>query len=154
MGVGKTTVCELLKSKLPNAVFLDGDWCWDMDPFKVTEETKELVLDNIAYVLNSFIKCSAFENVLFCWVMHEQETINTILSRLHLEDCSVTTASLVCSEEALKDRLGHDIESGIRTTDIIDRSMKYLPLYNHLEATTIDTSSLSAEEVCLRIIEL
>lgn len=30
MGVGKTTVCQLMKAKLPNSVFLDGDWCWVM----------------------------------------------------------------------------------------------------------------------------
>ncbi|MEG0512985.1 MAG: nucleotide kinase [Clostridia bacterium] len=29
MGVGKTAVCQSLKQKLSNAVFLDGDWCWD-----------------------------------------------------------------------------------------------------------------------------
>lgn len=32
MGVGKTTVCQLMKAKLPNSVFLDGDYCWDMHP--------------------------------------------------------------------------------------------------------------------------
>lgn len=36
MGVGKTTVCNLLKHRLKNAVFLDGDWCWDAEPFLVT----------------------------------------------------------------------------------------------------------------------
>lgn len=40
MGVGKTTTCRFLKEKLHNSVFLDGDWCWDMNPFQVTEETK------------------------------------------------------------------------------------------------------------------
>ena len=40
MGVGKTTVCQRLKMDLPNSVFLDGDWCWDANPFQVTEETK------------------------------------------------------------------------------------------------------------------
>ena len=38
MGVGKTTVCRILKEKLEGSVFLDGDWCWDMHPFQVTEE--------------------------------------------------------------------------------------------------------------------
>ena len=42
MGVGKTTVCQKLKRLLQNSVFLDGDWCWDMDPFVVTEETKAM----------------------------------------------------------------------------------------------------------------
>ncbi len=60
MGVGKTTSCRILKTKLPFSVFLDGDWCWDSHPFVVTEETKRMVVDNICYLLNNFIKCSAY----------------------------------------------------------------------------------------------
>ena len=41
MGIGKTTACRLLKTKLPDSVFLDGDWCWDMHPFIVNDETKK-----------------------------------------------------------------------------------------------------------------
>ena len=40
MGVGKTTISQLLKKQLNNSVFLDGDWCWDSHPFQVTDETK------------------------------------------------------------------------------------------------------------------
>lgn len=61
MGVGKTTVCQQLKKELPNSVFLDGDWCWDADPFQVTEETKTMVLQNICYLLNSFIHCTVYD---------------------------------------------------------------------------------------------
>ena len=85
MGVGKTTTCMLLRDMLPNCAFLDGDWCWSMHPFQVTEETKRMVVENIAYLLNSFLRCSAFENVVFCWVMHEQSIIDDILSRLEGE---------------------------------------------------------------------
>lgn len=42
MGVGKTTVGQMLKSELNKSVFLDGDWCWDANPFQVTEKTKEI----------------------------------------------------------------------------------------------------------------
>ena len=66
MGVGKTTVCQLLKQNLPNSVFLDGDWCWDASPFQVTDETKAMVTNNICYLLNNFLKCSAYENIIFC----------------------------------------------------------------------------------------
>jgi adenylate kinase family enzyme len=45
MGVGKTTVAQILKTKLSNSVFLDGDWCWDSDPFQVTEETKIKIIN-------------------------------------------------------------------------------------------------------------
>lgn len=46
MGVGKTTVSQNLKIKLRNSVLLDGDWCWDMHPFQVTEETKNMVINS------------------------------------------------------------------------------------------------------------
>ena len=42
MGVGKTTVSQQLKKELPNSVFLDGDWCWDADPFQVTASSSML----------------------------------------------------------------------------------------------------------------
>ncbi|MEG2207460.1 MAG: AAA family ATPase, partial [Clostridia bacterium] len=77
MGVGKTAVCQSLKQKLPNAVFLDGDWCWDANPFWVNDETKNMVMHNICFLLNQFLHCSAYENVIFCWVMHEQSIIDT-----------------------------------------------------------------------------
>lgn len=70
MGVGKTTICQELKKNLDCSVFLDGDWCWDSHPFCVTNETKNMVLDNICYVLNNFIHCSVYENIIFFWVMH------------------------------------------------------------------------------------
>ena len=94
MGIGKTTVCQHLKKELFNSVFLDGDWCWDASPFQVTDETKGVVLDNITHVLNNFIRCSAYENIIFCWVMHEQSIIDTILKKLDLSNCRVRSISL------------------------------------------------------------
>ena len=113
MGVGKTTVCQILKRQLPNAVFLDGDWCWDADPFQVTEETMAMVNDNICYLLNNFLRCSAYENVIFCWVMHQQEIIDGILSRLHTHGCRIKKISLTCTPEALRARLlwGGDVRN-------------------------------------------
>ena len=58
MGVGKTATSSLLKQKLNQSVFLDGDWCWDMHPFVVNRETKAMVMNNIVYQLNQFISCS------------------------------------------------------------------------------------------------
>lgn len=42
MGVGKTATSRELQKMLNNCVFLDGDWCWDMQPFIVNEETKRM----------------------------------------------------------------------------------------------------------------
>ena len=51
MGVGKSTVSELLLKEMENSVYLDGDWCWNMNPFTVNEENIEMVLKNIIFLL-------------------------------------------------------------------------------------------------------
>ena len=38
-------------------------------------------MDTICYLLNNFINCSVYDNVIFAWVMHEQGIINTIRSK-------------------------------------------------------------------------
>jgi len=147
MGIGKTTVSQYLKTELNNSVFLDGDWCWDMHPFHVTEETKEMVMRNICTLLNNFIKCSAIENIIFCWVMDKQDIINDILSRLIMVECRGIVISLVCSEDELKKRLKRDINSGVRNADILQRSIERLPLYKELDTIKIDVSKKTVKEI-------
>ena len=146
MGVGKTSVCQLLKRRLDRCAFLDGDWCWDMDPFVVNDETKEMVLDNICFVLDRFLHCTEFENVVFCWVLHQQGIWGAILSRLDTRGWRVVRAALVASSEALVRRLQGDIDAGRRQPDVIPRSLARLPLYEKLDVLQIDTSERSAEE--------
>lgn len=154
MGVGKTTTCQIVKQKLPNSVFLDGDWCWDASPFQVTEETKAMVMDNICYLLRNFVRCTAYENIVFCWVMHEQSIIDAILSRLDVSDCKVHCISLVCSEEALRARLTRDVQNGIRKADVIDRSLERIPLYDALNTVKVDVSHITPDATADRIMDL
>ena len=153
MGVGKTTVCQHLKKILPNCVFLDGDWCWDADPFVVTPETKTMVLDNITYLLNNFLYSSAYDNIVFCWVMHEQDIIDTIKIRLDTRDCQVKIISLVADEDTIRERLNADVERGIRTSDVIERSISRIPLYDGLKTQKIDTTGKTVEEIAEEIIK-
>ncbi|MCK4716621.1 MAG: AAA family ATPase, partial [Candidatus Marinimicrobia bacterium] len=53
MGVGKSTISVALKNELENSVMLDGDWCWMMNPWNITEENKKMVEQNIIFLLNS-----------------------------------------------------------------------------------------------------
>lgn len=147
MGVGKTTVCQRLKKDLPNSVFLDGDWCWDANSFQVTDETKAMVLDNICYLLNSFLRCSAYENVILGWVMHEQSIIDHITANLNMENCIVRSISLVANEECLRERLLKDVAQGRRTADVIERSISRLPLYRLLNTIKVDTSNKSVQQL-------
>lgn len=147
MGVGKTTVCQRLKMDLPNSVFLDGDWCWDANPFQVTEETKTMVLDNICYLLNSFLRCSAYEHIILGWVMYEQSIIDHIIGNLNMENCAVRSISLVANEACLRERLLKDVAQGRRTVDVIERSVSRLPLYRQLNTVKVDTSNKSVQQI-------
>ena len=118
-----------------------------MKPFVVNAETKAMVLDNICHLLTNFLNCSHLENIVFCWVMHEQEIIDGILSRLDITGWEVRCISLVCTEEALKQRLEKDIAAGLREPDILQRSIPRLPLYDALHTLKIDTTGNTPAEI-------
>ena len=109
MGVGKTSACGYLKQLLPKSVFLDGDWCWDANPFQVTEETKAMVMDNICHLLNNFIRCTAYEHVIFCWVMDRQEILDEVIRRIRpaLDDSQTQLfcVTLSVTPQVLRQRL-------------------------------------------------
>jgi shikimate kinase len=140
MGVGKTAVSQQLKLDLLNSVLLDGDWCWDASPFQVTDETKAMVTDNICYLLNNFLHCSVYENVIFCWVMHQQSIIDSITEKLDTQNCAVKCISLIANETNLRRRLTEDVESGIRSEDVVERSIARIPMYQTLNTIKIDTN--------------
>ena len=154
MGVGKTTVCQLLKQDLPNSVFLDGDWCQDASPFQVTDETKAMVMNNICYLLNNFLKCSAYDNIIFCWVMHDQSIIDFILKNLDAQNCDVKCVSLVADEKTLCERLSMDVERGIRSEDVIERSIARIPMYQALNTIKIDTNAKTVAVIANEIKQL
>ena len=154
MGVGKTTVSQQLKRDLHNSVFLDGDWCWNANPFRVTDETKAMVMRNICYLLNSFIHCSAYENVIFCWVMHEQSIIDSIINELDTESCMVKKISLTVDVANLQKRLMADVDRGIRSADVIDRSIARIPMYQALDTIKIETSNKTVREIVDEIMVL
>jgi len=104
-------------------VFLDGDWCWCADPFIVNEETKNMVDRNMSFLLNNFLSCSAYKNVIFCWVMDDESLIDRVHSWVKGNDFTLHKFSLVCSENALKKRLKSDIANGVRKDDIVERSL-------------------------------
>jgi hypothetical protein len=152
MGVGKTATSRELQKLLPKCVFLDGDWCWDMNPFKITIETKKMVEDNIRHILNNFIKCTEFENIIFCWVMHEEYIIESILSGLNLQDAVLYKISLICSEQSLVERLSKDVDNGMRARDVIARSVSRLKNYTLMDTIKIDVSKINAVQASQEII--
>jgi broad-specificity NMP kinase len=141
-GIGKSSTCKELTNQLVNSVWLDGDWCWMMNPFIVNEENKRMVEDNITYLLRSFLKNSSFEYVVFNWVIPKEFIFELILDRLLGLEYKLYKYSLVCNEETLKSRMKQDL----RTEERIHASIRDLNLYNEMNTVKIDTTSISAKE--------
>lgn len=151
MGVGKTTTSKALLKTLPNSVFLDGDWCFYSDPMIVNEETFKMAGQNISFLLNNFLSCSSYENIIFCWVMFKESNIEDIISLVENTDYNLFKFSLVCSENALAKRLEKDINGGFRGNNIVERAVRRLPDFIDMNTTKIDVSEISPEQAANNI---
>ena len=134
-GINKAVIPnEIFTDRNPYSTVLDGDWCWDMEPFQVTTETKKMVIENICFLLNNFIRCPAYENIIFSWVMQEQMIVDNIISRLNTENCSIIKLSLICTEKTLQERLEKDVADGVRESEVIARGLASLPPYSKVRS--------------------
>lgn len=155
MGVGKTTVCKELMKLLPASVFLDGDWCWYSHPFTVTEQTKQVVMENIGFMLQNFLKCPDYQNVIFCWVMDQSSILDEVISRIEpaLGDTSLFCITLTASPQAIQEHLQKDIDAQLREEDIIEHSLARLALYDKLATYKLDISNLTPNQAAKAIIQ-
>ena len=150
MGVGKTTLCNALHKKIEKTVWLDGDWCWMMNPWSFTEENKKMVEDNITYLLRNYLQNSSFEYVIFSWVIHQEAIFELILGKLKDLDFELHKITLQCSEKALQERM---VKDG-RDSEVIERSLLRLKLYETMNTRKIDTSDLSISEAVQKVMEM
>ena len=151
MGVGKTTVGQyLVEKKLKNAVFLDGDWCWYLNPFIVNEENKVMVRRNICFLLNSFIANSTIENIVFVWVMHQQQIVDDLLKELN-GSFNFYSFSMISSKEALSKRFLIDVKNGVRDLKNLENALDRIDLYKDLNSVKIDVTNLTVEQTAKEI---
>ena len=87
--------------------------------------------------------------------MQEQKILDDVLSGLDLSESELHCFSLTCSEYALKERISRDVDRGIRTEDVLDRSLARLANYRKMNTMLIDTSdipaSLAADQIKKKI---
>ena len=128
MGVGKTAVGKRLADRLAPALFLDGDWCWDLHPFTVTADTKALVLRSSRAFRENGRTCPAVETLVFVWVLQEE-----------------------ADDAVLAGRVSRDIAAGKRAPGSVERSLSYQKFYPGQRTLHLDTSRLTPEEAAAAI---
>lgn len=151
MGVGKTTTCKLLYKELDNSFWLDGDNVWVMNPFKINIENKTMVLENISYILNNFIKNKSAEYILFNWVIETEGIMNELLSRVNTESVQVIKITLTCSRTELLTRIKNDIKEGLRSKENIEKSLKRYSLYEDMNTIKLNSTNKTVKQVVEQI---
>ena len=154
MGVGKTTVSKKLYKELENYFWLDGDNCWAMNLFIVNYENKEMVLNNIGFILNSYLSNSTSKYVVFNWVIQSDDIMNEVLKRINTENIEIYKITLMCTKEELIKRIENDVKLGLRDSKNIERSLERYDMYKAMDTIKLDTTGKSIDEIIKEIVEL
>lgn len=147
IGVGKSSVSLKLSKELENSVLLDGDWCWTVNPWKVTEENKKMVEENITFLLNQFLKNSGFNYIVFTWVLDYENMWPRLAKNLKTKNVSIIRFSLMCEPAQLKKRMKKDK----RTEENINEAIKRIPMYKNQDTIKIDTTNKTINNIVKEI---
>lgn len=102
--VGKTAVARHLFERYQNSAFCDGDWCWCVNPFSVTDKRLRNGDKNMSFMLSTYLN-SDFDYVFFSSVVATDFNIRSkILNDIEADDYEVLGFTLTCSEETLRAR--------------------------------------------------
>ncbi len=152
MGVGKTSVGKYIADSNPGTAFIDGDWCLDIHPFVGNRETKTMAVDNILHLIGNYRKCSACKRVVLVWLMDNDWVYRAIVDGITELGLEIKSVTLTCDENTLAQRWEKDTTCEWRTGDWLKASTASLGYFSSLH-NTIDTSSLSIEQVARKILD-
>ena len=153
MGVGKTEISKSLYKKLNNSVWLDGDWCWMMNPFIPNEINRKMVIENINFLLKNFLENPNIEYVIFNWVIHLEEIYDLFLNEFKEMEFDLKKFTLVCSEEELIKRVTSDFEKNGRTDRNVNDCIERLRMYQNMNTIKIDTTNIPIADTIDKILK-
>lgn len=146
MGCGKTTVGKKICERLHKTAFIDGDWCFDLHPFVGNNETKNMAVDNIVFMIQNYSLCSECENIVLVWLMDDKKYHDRIINEILNLKLNIIDLTLWCDEPNLVQRWTNDKICEWRNSQWLEVSKKSLNYFKSLN-NVLNTSELSIDEV-------
>lgn len=151
-GVGKSTVCKLLLESLDQAAWLESEWVRMMRPFKLDEEISVMTVENMSFILRSYLQCSQIDTVILNWGLHgtRKKMFEEVLHNLKDLEYEYYPIIVTCSEIENISRMIKDKRSKER----IERAIEVRHIYDKGECPVIDTTYLSPHKTVDKIKKL
>jgi broad-specificity NMP kinase len=149
-GIGKTTVCKRLFRTINGCAWLDGDWCWMVNPYPgKNDDQKKYSLESFGRILDGYFNDANTRIILFSWMIQWNFMFELVTNNIPFKNYDVIKIALVCEENVFKQRLinGNRSENKIHNLDDMGK-------YRSLNATIIDTTNLSVCDTANRIMSL
>ncbi len=142
--VGKTTVGQYLFEQYENSAYLDGDWCWCVNPFSVKDKRLRNGDKSMSFVLSNYLT-SEFDYVFFTSVVLTDIKIReAILKDITATNYEVIGFTLTCSEETLTKRHSKRGDKGTP-------NFHWLHLPPYPTDIVIDTDNMSVTKIAQKI---
>ena len=142
--VGKTTVGQYLFEQYENSAYLDGDWCWCVNPFSVKDKRLRNGDKSMSFVLSNYLN-SNFDYVFFTSVVLTDATIRgNILKDITASDYGVIGFTLTCSEETLTKRHSARGDAGAP-------NFHWLHLPSYPTDIVVSTDNMTVKEIAQKL---
>jgi len=149
-GVGKTAVCRRIFQSVDGCAWLDGDWCWMVNPYPgKTEAQKTYAERAFGYILDGYMLDPNTRVILFSWMIQHDFMFDLVTDRMARKEFELTKVALVCEEAEYIRRL----RAGGREAEKIERPDD-MGKYRALDAHVIDTTGLTVAETADRVLGL
>lgn len=105
-----------------------------------------MVVDHIVHLLRGFLTNSHFENVIFCWVIHQETIFDSILKPLADLRFQLEKITLMLSPQQLRAHFAQDAAAGLRRMEDAQASVDRLALYRNMDTFKLWTDGMSPEK--------
>lgn len=152
MGVGKTTIGNLVADRMKGTAYIDGDWCMDLHPFVGNSETRAMAVDNILHMLKNYRECSSCNMAVVSWLIDDDKVLEHLIQGIRELDMEPSAYTLVCSEEQLRKQWVEDKICPWRTEEWLSVSLRSLNDFRSKD-NVIDTTCMETGEVADLIVK-
>lgn len=151
-GVGKTAVSQALFSSMAGSAWLDGDWCWMVNPYKgKTQDQKRYAEKAFGYILDGYLNDANTQYVLFSWLIRHNFMFDLVTSQIKSKGYGLYKFVLTCDDrQVYQSRMRRGGRRSGQVNEPVD-----MDAYRALDAYAIDVSTKTvhqaAEEIRRRV---